>query len=92
MAPPAPVIISIPIPIPLGDVIILRRNSAVRLNGHDFDEVVGGVVVFSDVQEIGAVPPAAVVVVVIVAAVIAAVIAAVVVAVVIRVGFVVEVG
>ena len=88
MAPPAPVIIPVSIPIPLRDVIILRRNCAVWLYGHDFDEVVGGVVVFSDVQEIGAVPPAVVVVVVMVAAVVAAVI----VAVVVRVGFVVEVG
>lgn len=83
-----PISISISIPISVSGVIVLRRSSAVRLYGHDFDKVVGGVVVFRDVQEVGAVPVAAVVVVVMVAAVIAAVV----VAVVVRVGFVVEQG
>ncbi len=94
MSPPAAIIIpisisiSITIPISLSGVIVLRRSSAVRLYFHDFDKVVGVVVEFGDVQELGVVPVAVVVVVVMVAAVVAAVV----VAVVVRVCFVVEVG
>ena len=92
MSPPAAIIvaisISITIPIAISGVIVLRRSSAVRLYGHDFDKVVSGVVVFCDVQEVGAVPVAAVVVVVMVAAIVAAVV----VATIVRVGFVVEQG
>ena len=89
MCPPAPIIIpiSITIPISLCGIIILRPSCAVGLCGYDFDNVVGGVVVFGDVQEVGAVPVAAVVVVVVMV-----VVAAVVVAVVVRVCFIVEVG
>ena len=41
--------ITIAIPVALGGVVILRCGSAVGLYGYDFNEVVGGVQVFSDV-------------------------------------------
>ena len=65
MSPAAPIII--PVSISVSDVIILRRSCAVSLDGYDFDNVVGGVVVFGDVRNVGVVP--VVVVVMVVAAV-----------------------